>query len=138
MFENKVFVAVKALIVNDGKFLIVKRSSGARDNEGLWEMPGGRVEFGELPESALHREVFEEVGLNITDSQLLSSWSLMTDESTQLIGLNYVCHFEENDVSLSTEHDDYLWIEEGQLHEFLSKAIANDLSKCDLKNHLAK
>lgn len=31
---------------------------------GKWDLPGGRLEFGEQPETALHREIEEETGLS--------------------------------------------------------------------------
>lgn len=31
--------------------------------QGQWDLPGGRLEFGEQPETALHREIEEETGL---------------------------------------------------------------------------
>ncbi len=36
---------------------------------GRWDLPGGRLEFGEQPETALHREIEEETGLS--DLQLV-------------------------------------------------------------------
>jgi ADP-ribose pyrophosphatase YjhB (NUDIX family) len=51
------------LIENDGKYLLIKEAA-AKWN-GKWFLPGGKVELGEKPEDAAHREVKEEAGCNI-------------------------------------------------------------------------
>ncbi len=64
-----VLVAAAALIDADGRVLIAKRPEG-KAMAGLWEFPGGKVADGELPETALVRELKEELGLDITESCL--------------------------------------------------------------------
>lgn len=41
--ENKILVGVKAVIVNEGKALIIKRSKIAHFSGGTWEPVGGKV-----------------------------------------------------------------------------------------------
>lgn len=62
--------AVGGIIVNEaGKVLLLVR---ARDpGKGLLGMPGGFVDPEESGEEALHREVFEEVGVKITNTRYL-------------------------------------------------------------------
>ncbi|GAA0406664.1 NUDIX hydrolase [Acrocarpospora corrugata] len=48
----------------DGRLLLVRR--GRPPGEGLWSVPGGRVEAGECDAEALVREVREETGLDVT------------------------------------------------------------------------
>ena len=62
--ERRFFVAVKALLFDQDKLLLVKRSDKARGEHHYWELPGGRMEFGETPEGALLRELAEETGLS--------------------------------------------------------------------------
>lgn len=64
-----VLVAAAALIDADGRVLIAKRPEG-KSMAGLWEFPGGKVDPGELPETALVRELDEELGIDITETCL--------------------------------------------------------------------
>lgn len=59
-----VLVAAVALIDESNRVLIAKRPDG-KSMAGLWEFPGGKVEAGETPETALHRELREELGIDL-------------------------------------------------------------------------
>lgn len=52
-----------AIIVRDGKVLATQRGYG--DWKDWWEFPGGKIEAGEKPKDALHREILEELGIEI-------------------------------------------------------------------------
>jgi 8-oxo-dGTP diphosphatase len=62
-------VSAVALIDTDGRVLMAKRPPG-KPMAGLWEFPGGKVDTGETPESALVRELAEELDIDITESCL--------------------------------------------------------------------
>ena len=57
-------VAVGVLFQADGRFLLTTRPPG-KAYEGHWEFPGGKLEAGETVAQALHRELEEELGINI-------------------------------------------------------------------------
>ena len=51
------------ILVHDSKVLLTRKKSGSY--KGLWDLPGGAIEFGETPEEALKRELLEESALAI-------------------------------------------------------------------------
>jgi 8-oxo-dGTP diphosphatase len=62
-------VAAAALIDQTGRVLITQRPQH-KQLGGLWEFPGGKVELGEAPETALARELKEELDLNVEPDAL--------------------------------------------------------------------
>lgn len=59
-----VLVTACVLLKRDGTVLIAKRPED-RPLAGLWEFPGGKVDPGEVPETALLRELEEELGIRL-------------------------------------------------------------------------
>ncbi|HEX5097549.1 MAG TPA: NUDIX hydrolase [Acidimicrobiia bacterium] len=55
-------VAAYAVCVDDANRLLLCRLSDVTDVPGMWTLPGGGIDFGEHPEDAARREVFEETG----------------------------------------------------------------------------
>jgi len=58
------------IINKEGKALIQKRSLTKKVNPGQWNITGGSVVSGETSEEACVREVFEEIGLSVNQSDL--------------------------------------------------------------------
>lgn len=59
-------VSVGALILNEkGEIFLNKRSKLTRNEQGCWEAPGGAVDFNEIREDAVKREIKEEFGIDI-------------------------------------------------------------------------
>ena len=57
-------IVVAALVEREGHFLVANRPPDSW-MEGFWEFPGGKVEEGEEPRTALARELSEELDINV-------------------------------------------------------------------------
>ena len=62
-------VGCGAAIVREGRLLLVKRRRPPE--AGCWNLPGGKVDFGERVEEAIVREIGEEIGVKIALSRPL-------------------------------------------------------------------
>ena len=63
------WLAAVALVDADGRVLLARRPEG-KSMAGLWEFPGGKVHDGEAPETALIRELKEELAIDVAESCL--------------------------------------------------------------------
>ena len=66
---KEIFAIAAAIISYEGKYLISNRTE-PQHLAGYWEFPGGKVEEGEDPESAVLRELCEETGIKATIQNL--------------------------------------------------------------------
>lgn len=109
--KGKLYVAAHGLIVKEGLYLITKRSRDTRYMPGLWDIPGGTVEWGESPEEALKREIEEEttVGVTIQSPIFIYNNTIQLPER-QTLQIVFNCKYKSGDVVLNPrEHSEYKW-----------------------------
>jgi len=97
---------VAAIIYNDEAYFATQRGYG--EFEGMWEFPGGKIEPGESRESALRREIQEELGIDITIGKFLCT----TDYDYPSFHLTmhcYLCSVESEEIELR-EHKSARWL----------------------------
>ena len=117
-------VAAKALIVNKaGEVLILrepaKNNRGSQD--GLYGLPGGRMNPSESYDAALHREVLEETGLkvDILYPIYVGEWSpTIKGQKCHIVAIFSVCRAKTAEVKLSEEHDSFAWIDPREVKKF--------------------
>lgn len=59
-------IRVVGIIRNERQVLIMKKTQGRLDGAPLWELPAGKIKFGEQPEEAMDRTLEEYLGVEVT------------------------------------------------------------------------
>jgi 8-oxo-dGTP diphosphatase len=112
-----VLVAAVALVDADGRVLISKRPEG-KSLGGLWEFPGGKVEEGEKPETALIRELKEELGIDVTEACLAPlTFASHSYPDFHLLMPLYVCRRWKGTVT-ALEAQELAWVRPLRLREY--------------------
>jgi 8-oxo-dGTP diphosphatase len=102
-------VVAVALVDADGRVLLGKRPEG-KPLAGLWEFPGGKVEAGERPETALIRELKEELSIDVAESCLAPlTFTSHAYEDFHLLMPLYVCRRWKGVVA-SAEGQELQWV----------------------------
>lgn len=90
--KSAVHVGVGAVVTDAAQaFFLARRGAGARNEAGMWEFPGGSVEFGERLEDAIRREFAEEYGMRIEVTGLLGVFDhILPAEGQHWVSVTYV------------------------------------------------
>lgn len=67
--NQRFHVGVYGILIHENKILLIKKSRGAY--KGMYDLPGGGIEFGEKVEDALRREFIEETGIVIESQNFI-------------------------------------------------------------------
>ncbi|MDB5365940.1 MAG: 8-oxo-dGTP diphosphatase MutT [Rhodospirillales bacterium] len=118
MSESKLLlVAAVALVDPDGRVLLAERPAG-KQLAGLWEFPGGKVDPGETPETALIRELAEELGITVEKACLAPfTFASHAYESFHLLMPLYVCRVWEGTVQ-PLEAQRLAWVKVGDMDAY--------------------
>lgn len=64
-------IRVAGIIQNEGEILIMKRAQGRTDAPPMWELPTGKIKFGEQPEESMDRMLEEYLGIEVAEKTAL-------------------------------------------------------------------
>ncbi len=126
----KVDIIVKSIIFNRnlGKVLLIQRSGNDPTGANTWENAGGNIEHGEIPEEAMKREIREETGIAEIIIERVAYVTLVNAEEPYLI-IAYLCEAQTEAVTLSNEHQSFIWADKDECRNMLPKAIIDDFEK---------
>ncbi len=123
-------VGVKAVILRDNKVLLLKRGSKYGRFEGVWDIPGGRINFGEEPVDGLKREVLEETGLVLQFVERpLDARTVFKDDKKQIVRITFLCRVNGGEVKLSHEHTEHGWFDLNNIDVELKDKDLEDVLK---------
>ena len=118
MHPGRPVVGVGAVIVHEGRVLLVKR--GHAPLKGEWSLPGGAVELGETLVAAVAREVLEETGLSVEVGpvvEVLDRMQLAEDDRIEYhyVIVDYKCHPTSGRLERGSDAEDVRWVDPSDL-----------------------
>lgn len=105
-------LSVRAIIRQDEKTLLLRRANGRETILGQYELPGGRLAYGEQPEDALRRYLHDDAGLHIQTAQLFDAVTYIDHDERDIqygVIVYLVAIAGSRSVTLSSNYDKYLW-----------------------------
>jgi len=112
---------VRAIINEDGKALLLKRNNGRPSILGKFELPGGKLAYGEQPEDALRRYLHDDAGIHIQSSQLYDAVTYIDydDRAIQYGVIVYLVTLapQRHPMKLSGNYSKYKWHSMSNIHQ---------------------
>lgn len=117
----KQLISVRAIIRDDHKTLLLRRANGRQSILGKYELPGGKLGYGEQPEDALSRYLKDDAGLTIQSAQLYDVLTYVDhdDRDIQYTFILYLVSLGEggSKIRLSENYDHYQWKKIGEVSQ---------------------
>lgn len=119
-YPERPLVGVGAVIVKDGRVLLIKR--GKVPFLGEWSIPGGLVELGETVRQATEREALEETGLIVRTTELLGVFERVIPDDGQRTRYHYVlidflCKMVSGELRASDDAADARWFTQEEINQ---------------------
>ncbi len=120
-------ISTGVAVIKDNKILMVRRQSNDYLG-GVYELPGGGVDDGETIIDGAIRELKEETGLDV--SRIITTFpgfDYSTNKKPHVRQINLLVETKPAPVTLSSEHDDFIWIDESNLSGL---NMTDSMTKC--------
>ena len=123
-------IVVSIALINDEDEILLSKRPEKKHLSGFWEFPGGKVEKGEAPETALIREVKEELNVDINNKCIAPlSFSEFDYKQFQLLLLLYVCRKWDGHPT-SMEENELKWVKPNMLRKYKMPPADDALIYC--------
>lgn len=117
-FPEHPLVGVGAIIIEDGRVVLVKRLHPPMQDQ--WSIPGGVLELGETVREATIREAREETGLIVKPGELLGVYDRILRSPEQRVQYHYVlidflCRRVAGDLAAASDAAEVRWFTREEL-----------------------
>lgn len=105
------------IIKKNDDILFLKRNLGRSDGSVVWELPTGKIRFGEQPEEAMSRIVFEDVGLQTSVLKLVDVVTFLSLEGSSQLGNLYIIYelqVSDDKIKLGDRYTSYKFTHNGE------------------------
>ena len=102
---------------SDG-LLLLKKNMGRAEEAAVWELPTGKIRFGEQPEEAMSRIVYENLGVNVSEVKLLDVITFMGLAGTSQLGnlfIIYKLKLSSTNLSPTETYNEYKFLQNEEL-----------------------
>jgi mutator protein MutT len=122
-------VGVGAIIIEDGRVLLIKR--GKAPLLGEWSIPGGMLELGETLRQGAEREALEETGVTVRATDLLGVFDRIVPDDSKgtlyhYVLVDFLCHRISGDAFAAGDASEARWF---ALTELDGLSLAPDTRK---------
>jgi 8-oxo-dGTP diphosphatase len=104
-------------------YLLLRRAASRDAGGGEWESVTGRVDQGESFETALHREVREELGVEVMLDFIIGTSHFYRGApapENELLAVHYACTLTDREaIRVSDEHSEARWLSASEVATFL-------------------
>ena len=105
-------VSVAGLVTNEeGKILLVKSPWRG------WEYPGGLIEPGETFQQALHREIWEEAGVEV---EITGFVGICKNVDRDIVNIDFTCRYVSGELTTSEESTEVIWATPEEAFELIT------------------
>lgn len=105
-----------AVIWNEQRQILIDRRRPGGSMGGLWEFPGGKIEFGETVEECIKREILEELGIEIVVGDRLITINHTYSQYLITLNVHHCHHF--TGIPQPIESDEIRWVTLEEIDQF--------------------
>lgn len=133
MAKKTQITIVMGVVIKSGTLLMTQRFEEECPKAHLkWELPGGKIDFGEDPKDAIEREIFEETGIKVEAQSLIPIirtcvWDYTDGSKQYTLLIAFECKFVNQSKQEKKDHhvEKFKWVK-------LSEVNKLETLPCDL------